>query len=128
MSIVTRRPRNAHRSGTYTGTTPWNPSVDIVERDEGFTLTFDLPGINREDIGLHVKEGILTVKGDRPAPEASEEKHYAHYERPAGEFERSFRIPDHVDAGKIEAAYENGVLALTLPRKAEAQPRTITIK
>ena len=128
MTIVTRRPRNAYRGGTRTGATLWNPPVDIVEREEGFTLTFDLPGFSREQIGLHVKEGVLTVKGDRPEPEAAESRYYTYYERPAGAFERSFRIPDHVDAGNIEATHESGVLTLTLPHKAEAKARTIDIK
>jgi HSP20 family protein len=128
MTIVTRRPRNAYRGGTRTGAGQWTPPVDIVEREEGFTLTFDLPGFTREDIELHVRESILHVTGERPAPERTEGKYYRYYERPGGTFERTFRIPEHVDAGGIEAAYENGVLTLTLPRSAEAQPRTITIK
>ena len=133
MTIVTRRPRKAYRGGTRNGAAFWNPPVDIVEREEGFTLTFDLPGFSRENIGLHVKEGVLTVKGDRAEPEAAEGKaaegkYYTYYERPTGNFERSFRIPDHVDAENIEATHESGVLTLTLPHKAEAKARTIDIK
>jgi HSP20 family protein len=122
MTIVAREPRWHEKTEAL-----WNPSVDILETENGFTLQLDLPGLQRDNIKLHVKESVLTVQGDRATQERRDDK-YFFCERPSGAFERSFRLPDHVDTGNITAEYENGVLTLTMPQRAESLPRTIEIK
>lgn len=122
MTIVAHAPRWREQTEAI-----WNPSVDILETEDGYILQLDLPGLQADNIKLHVKEGILTVQGERATQERRDDKFF-YCERPAGTFERSFRLPDYVDTGNIKAAYENGVLTLTMPQRAESRPRTIEIK
>ena len=105
----------------------WNPAVDVIEDGDIFVLELDLPGLKKSDFTITVKEGILTLSGERKRKEPEDEKHYRYFERPIGAFERSFRLPEHVDGEKVKASYKNGVLKLELPKKEEAKPRTIQI-
>ena len=105
----------------------FRPAVDVVEDADRITLTLDLPGVAQDAIDLSVDKNLLTVKGARKL-ERKDSEHYRRYERNAGAFERSFRLPPTVDVEKVEAAMKDGVLTLTLPKKPEAQPRTIKIK
>ena len=104
----------------------FRPSVDVVEDAEKIVISADLPGVSQEELELKVDKDLLTLKGmrklERPAGE-----HYRRYERSAGAFERSFRLPPTVNVEKIEASMKEGVLRLTLPKKPEAQARQIKI-
>ena len=108
----------------------FRPAVDIVEDVEKIVLSVDLPGVTQEQVELNVDKDLLTLKGarklERPAGENGNE-HYRRFERAAGAFERSFRLPPTVNVEKIEASMKDGVLKLTLPKKPEAQPRQIKI-
>ena len=108
----------------------FRPAVDILEDKEKILILADLPGVAQGEVELQVDKGLLTLKGARklvrPQGENGNE-HYRRYERSVGVFERSFRIPPTVDVENISAAMKDGVLALTLPKKAEAQPRQIKI-
>ena len=106
----------------------WNPGADIVESKEGFTLTFDVPGVSKEEISVKIHDGVLTVSGERKREEIKDEKLFRYYERQDGSFTRSFRLPDFINSDAIKASYENGVLTLELQKKEEAKPHTITIK
>jgi HSP20 family protein len=91
----------------------FQPAVDVREQEGKVVLTADLPGVDPEAVKLTVEDGVLVLAGTRP-------------ER--GDFERRFALSKDVDPAKIEAAYAHGVLTVTLPKRAEAQPRTIQIK
>jgi HSP20 family protein len=97
------------------------PAVDVVEKDKAYEISAELPGMDEKDINVAVSNGVLTVKGEKK--ETREEKQTDDYvsERHYGSFARSFRVPQDVDASKIEAKFEKGVLALTLPKTAAAQ-------
>jgi HSP20 family protein len=108
----------------------FRPAVDIVEDSEKILLAVDLPGVTQEQVELNVDKDLLTLKGTRKLERLAGEngnEHYRRYERAAGAFERSFRLPPTVNVEKIEAAMKDGVLKLTLPKKPEAQPRQIKI-
>jgi HSP20 family protein len=105
----------------------WSPAADVVEKDNGYLLEIDLPGFSKSDFSLKVDENVLTITGERKHKTPTDEKLYRFYERPWGVFKREFRLPEHVDAGKINATYENGVLTLEMVKKEEAKPRTIAI-
>jgi HSP20 family protein len=105
----------------------WSPAADVLETENGYILEIDLPGFNKTDFSLKVDENVLTITGERKHMTPSDEKLYRFYERPWGVFKRAFRLPEQVDSGKINAAYENGVLRLELVKKEEAKPRTIAI-
>lgn len=107
--------------------TAWNPVVDVYETDDHFVIKADLPGIDKKDIALDVKEGVLTLKGERHADEEVKKENTHFRERVFGRFVRAFKLPDHVDADKITADYANGVLKIEIPKPEAVKPRQITV-
>ena len=97
------------------------PAVDIVEKDTAYELTADLPGLEMKNIEVKIVGGNLTVKGEKQESREEKKKDYYLRERIFGSFQRSFRIPESVDAEAIEASFKNGELTVTLPKKPEAQ-------
>ncbi|MDA0334199.1 MAG: Hsp20/alpha crystallin family protein [bacterium] len=106
----------------------WRPSVDIAETQNEYLITADLPGINREDLTVTVTEGRLTLRGERR--QASEEKNGSAHrvERLYGTFSRAFDLPGAVNVDGITAIYQDGVLAVTVPKAEEAKPKQIEVK
>jgi HSP20 family protein len=103
--------------------TTWSniPAVDVAEKDNAYEITAELPGIDEKNIEVKLAQGMLTIKGEKSEDKEETEKDYYVSERRYGSFQRSFRIPDGVDADKIAATFQKGVLTVTLPKKAEAQ-------
>jgi HSP20 family protein len=97
------------------------PAIDFVETDKAFELTADVPGMAEKDIRLEVINGVLRITGETKDEKEEKRRDYYMSERRHGSFERRVRIPDGVDADKIEATFKNGLLAVTLPKTAEAQ-------
>ena len=106
----------------------WVPPVDIFEEKEAIRITAELPGVRPEDVKISLEGNVLTVHGQKQqmAEERAERVH--RYERTYGEFERTFNLPASVDANKITASYENGVLTITLPKAEQARPREIQVE
>jgi HSP20 family protein len=103
------------------------PTVDIYDNDENIVITAELPGIDKTDIVIDVKGGVLTLKGERSFDnEVKEEKYYCR-ERTFGKFERVFRLPADVDFEKISADYKDGILKIDIPKPEEQKPKTITV-
>jgi HSP20 family protein len=104
----------------------WIPPTEISETDQELLLTSELPGMDRKDIDINVEDGVLTVRGEKKEElkkeegEANEKKYYL-VERNYGSFERSFALPTLVDANKISAEFDKGVLKVHLPKTAEAK-------
>jgi HSP20 family protein len=96
------------------------PAVDIVEKDNAYVITAELPGIDEKNIDVKLVNDALTIKGEKQEEKEEKKKDYYLQERHYGSFERSFTLPPGVDADKIEASFSKGVLTLTLPKKAEA--------
>jgi len=97
------------------------PAMDLVERDEAFEMTAELPGLDEKNIEVNVANGVLTVKGQKEEDKVEKKEDFHLRERRFGSFSRSVRVPDTVDPDKIEASFKNGVLKVTLPKKPEAQ-------
>jgi len=97
------------------------PAVDVIESEKVYEITAELPGMDEKDIEVKVTDGSLTIKGEKQEEKEEKEKDYYLQERHYGSFERSFELPESVDPDKIEASFKNGVLTVTLPKKAEAQ-------
>ena len=97
------------------------PAVDIVEKDNAYEITAELPGMDESNVDVKVVNGMLTIKGEKK--EEKEEKTKDSYlsERRYGAFQRQFSVPDGVDTDKIEAVFKKGVLTVTLPKTPEAQ-------
>ncbi len=103
-------------------------AVDVSETDDSFIVKASLPGINPEDLDISMTDNVLTIKGEIKMEEEKEGEKYHIRERRFGRFMRSLTFPVPVDADKIEATYENGVLTLVLPKAEEAKPKKIEIK
>ena len=97
------------------------PAVDIVEKDSGFEVTVELPGMDEKNLEVKLSDGTLTIKGEKQEEKEEKKKDYYLQERHFGSFERSFAVPEGVDVDKIEASFKKGVLTLMLPKKPEAQ-------
>jgi HSP20 family protein len=106
----------------------FSPAFEVKETTDEFVLKADLPGVTDADLDIGVHNNVLTVSGSRQAEERKEGESYALYERQYGSFSRSFALPDLADGEKIDAKLENGVLTLTIGKKAEAKPRKIALK
>jgi HSP20 family protein len=105
-----------------------SPRVDIREEKDAIVVSAELPGVSQEDLHVELEKGVLTVSGEKKAELTEEEAGFYRSERVYGNFKRSFRVPETVDAQKIGAEYLNGVLKVTLPKLPEAAPRQIEIK
>lgn len=97
------------------------PAVDIVEKDNAYEVTAELPGLDEKNIEVKLSDGGLTIKGEKKEEKEEKRKGFHLQERHFGSFERSFRIPEGVDPDKIDASFKKGVLTVTLPKKPEAQ-------
>jgi HSP20 family protein len=103
-------------------------AVDIHEDADAVRLRAELPGVKASDVDVRVEDNVLTVKGDKKLEKEEKKGSYLRVERTYGHFSRSFTLPPYVDAEKIGAAYQDGVLILTLPKKPETRPRQIEVK
>lgn len=99
------------------------PAADVVEKDNTYEITAELPGLSPSDIDVQITNHTVTIKGEKK--EEREEKRQDHYlsERRYGTFRRTFELPDGVDADKIDADFSNGVLKIILPKTAEVQKK-----
>ena len=107
----------------------WNqyPTVDIYDNDEHIVIKAELPGIDKKDIVIDVKDGVLTLKGERSSDnEIKEEKYYCR-ERTFGKFERIFKLPSDVDSEKISADYKDGILKIDVPKPEGKKPKQIAV-
>jgi len=102
--------------------------IDLVENDQEYRLTAELPGLKPEDVDISISGNTLTIKGEFTEEQEEERKNVHYRERRYGTFHRSTTLPSTVDADKIEASFENGVLRLSLPKKEQAKPKQIPIK
>jgi HSP20 family protein len=106
----------------------WNLALDVAEKGDVFTIKASLPGIKPEDLNVTLEDNVLTVQGEIKEDETIEEETYHLRERRYGSFSRSLRFPVPVNANEIEAAYDNGVLTLTVPKAEEVKPKRIEVK
>ena len=106
----------------------WTPAVDIYEDEEALTLRFELAGVEPKDVDIRFENGTLTLQGERKLELEDRRDNYHRIERQYGSFTRGFSLPATVDAEKIKAESRNGVLVVTLPKKAEAKPKSIQVK
>ena len=106
----------------------WLPEVDITEEKDRILVRADLPGMKQEEIAVEVSEGVLTIKGERKRESETKDAKTYRVERSYGSFLRSFTLPAGVDASKVNAAYKNGVLEVTLPKLAEATAKQIKVE
>jgi HSP20 family protein len=107
----------------WRGEVSWGkaPAVDIAESDKAYEITAELPGMDESNIDVKFSDGTLTIKGEKKDEKEEKKKDYYLSGRRYGSFQRSFGVPDGVDADKIEAHFKNGVLTVMLPKMPQAQ-------
>jgi len=105
----------------------WMPRVDVRETDEALFVHAELPGVDKKDVILEVKDGVLTLSGERRYEKDVKEEHVHRVERMYGQFSRSFNLPRNVDAAKVDAHMKDGVLQVRLPKLESAKPKAIAI-
>ncbi len=106
----------------------FSPAVNTREDDKAYYVHADLPGVSKEDISIDLKDNVLTISGERKHKEEVKEKDYYKLESFYGRFQRSFTLPENVDINAIDAASENGVLNVTIPKAAPKESKKIEIK
>lgn len=107
---------------------PGYPAMNVWTNQDGAVITAELPGVNPEDIDISVVGDTLTLTGSRRLRQPEEGEKYHRRERSFGKFSRTFQLPFHVVADKVEANFKNGVLHVLLPRAEEDKPKKITVK
>lgn len=107
-------------------TPKFKPSVDIKKNEDGFKISVELPGVEKENVNVAVEEGLLKVRGKKELSEEERENTYRS-ERKFGEFERDFKVPNKVNENKIEAGYKNGILNILLPVDEDKNKQEISI-
>ena len=105
----------------------WNPVVDIYDNEDNIVIKAELPGIDKKDIVIDVKDRVLTLKGERSLDNEVKEENFYRRERAFGKFERAFTLPTDVDSGKIRADFKDGVLKIDIPKPEKQKPKEITI-
>jgi len=105
----------------------WAPAVEVFEKEDKYVVRADLPGVKEEDIDVSIEGDTLTIKGKKESESEVKEESYYCCERFYGSFYRSIALPSTVDAKKIEASYEDGVLEVSLPKAAEVKPKKVTV-
>ncbi|MCP4668923.1 MAG: Hsp20/alpha crystallin family protein [Deltaproteobacteria bacterium] len=110
-----------------TGLANWNPVVDIYDKDEAVVIKAELPGMDKKDIAIDIKDGVLTLKGERTHDKEVKEEDYFRKERAFGQFQRAFKLPAEVDPEKVKADFKDGVLKIDIPKPEEKKPKKITV-
>jgi HSP20 family protein len=106
--------------------TGWSPALDLYESGDHLIAVVELPGMRKEDIEISLHDGTLTVSGERKRENTNGEK-AQRTERYVGAFRRSIALPTRVDASKVNATYQDGILKVTLPKAEEAKPKQIKV-
>ena len=106
----------------------FTPALDVEEKDGTYLVKADLPGLKKDDIHIELRNGTLTMRGERRDEHEVKEGRYRRVERTYGSFERSFRVPEGVTEKDIHAKYTDGVLELSIPAPKTPEPKAIEVK
>lgn len=105
----------------------WVPAADVIEVADGHQVVVELPGLKAEDVKIKLENFVLSISGEKKQVKEENGK-VRRFERSYGAFERSFTLPNTVDADKVSARFENGVLTVSIPKAEQAKPREIQVK
>lgn len=103
------------------------PAIDIVEYDDEYVLSADLPGLSEADVKIEILDDVMTISGERKLQHEETGKGYRRLERASGRFARQLNLPKGVDSGAVRASFLNGVLDVHVPKPAETKPRLVEI-
>jgi len=105
----------------------WSPPVDVVEKEDEFVVTAELPGMNQKDVKVSIMDNVLSIKGEKREEKEEKNGEFRRVERCYGSFERSFTLSAPVESDKIEAKYKNGILEIRLPKAEKARAKEIPV-
>ena len=106
----------------------WSPAVDIYETDEHIVLKAELPGVDRKEVSVEVKDNTLLLKGERKREKELKEENFHRIERSYGTFMRSFSLPVTVKQDEVKARFKDGILEVTLPKAEVAKPKQVKVE
>jgi len=104
----------------------WKPVLDVKEKDDSFLVETELPGLEKKDVKIELKEGLLTIRGDRIQKKKDDNEVCHRIERSYGKFERTVKLPSGIDPSGIKACFNNGVLHVCIPKPAHEEKETLT--
>ncbi|MBC8376020.1 MAG: Hsp20/alpha crystallin family protein [FCB group bacterium] len=105
----------------------WRPAMDAIEAEKNFELSFSLPGFEKDDITVSVKNNTLNLKATKAEIKEDEGPKYLTREIARGSYERDIELPENVNTDKIAAEYKSGILTLSIPKTKEALPKEIAV-
>jgi HSP20 family protein len=114
-------------AATSAATADWIPQADIEEYADRFVLKLDVPGVDLAALEITLDKGVLSLSGERAKEETGKDVQRSRIERSHGRFHRRFTLPDTVDAAGVHATGRNGIVEVTIPKQAKAQPRRIQV-
>jgi HSP20 family protein len=106
----------------------WIPAMDLVETDDHYVLTADLPGLGEGDINLEFEGDVLTLSGERKSEHTDRKEGFYRLERATGTFSRSLTLPEGIDPEAVTAKFDSGVLEVTIPKPEQRKPKKVAIK
>jgi HSP20 family protein len=120
----------AFRAHRLTGSAAWSPNIDVFEKDSLLVARVDLPGMKKEDVKVEVSDGHLTISGERKHETEETKENFYRCEREYGSFYREILLPEGATLNDVKAAFENGVLEVSVPLavRSEAGPRAVKIE
>jgi HSP20 family protein len=101
-------------------------AIDLSEDDTRYLLSAELPGVKREDVTVEVEAGVLAIRGEKKRAERDERRRVV--ERCYGAFARSFTLPSDADPERVEAAFKDGVLSITIAKREPRRPRAVAVR
>ncbi|MFN3966102.1 MAG: Hsp20/alpha crystallin family protein [Endomicrobiia bacterium] len=107
--------------------TPWVPSIDMVDKKDSIVVKAEIPGADKKNIKVNLQDGVLTIKGEIKKEEEEKKENYYCSERYYGSFLRSIDLPVEVEKDKVKASYKDGVLTITLPKSKQAETKETEI-
>jgi HSP20 family protein len=104
------------------------PAVDLSENDTHYTITVEIPGVQKDDVHVELQDDMLVIHGEKKSEREEKKDRGRYLERSYGSFSRSFTLPSDADAERLEASFKDGVLTVRMPRREAVKPKQIAIK
>jgi HSP20 family protein len=106
----------------------WGPRIDLAESEDAVIVTAEMPGVDPKEVDLNVTGNLLTIRGQKKQEKEEKGRNYHYVERHYGAFQRAIQLPSSVNPDKVDAAFKNGILTVTLAKRADAKPKRITVR
>jgi len=105
------------------------PQINVSETDKELRITAEMPGVSEKDVDITLDDGVLTIRGEKKMEKKEDKENFHYMERSYGQFQRSLRVPNSINADQVQASVENGVLTVILPKNmAQEKTRHIQVK